>query len=66
MDSVNEHFTYPWIANSTVHVQLDESKAKIEKTQINQTLIQGEFSPLHLWTEVSVETGCPFHDQMLK
>ena len=24
MDSANEHFTYPWIVNSTIHVQLDE------------------------------------------
>ena len=24
MDSVNEHFTYPWIINSSIYVQLDE------------------------------------------
>ena len=24
MDSANEHFTYPWIVNSIIHVQLDE------------------------------------------
>ena len=24
MDGANEHFTYPWIVNSSVHVQLDE------------------------------------------
>ena len=24
MDNANEHFTYPWIINSIIHVQLDE------------------------------------------
>ena len=24
MDNANEHFTYPWIVNSSIHVQLDE------------------------------------------
>ena len=24
MDSANKHFTYPWIVNSSIHVQLDE------------------------------------------
>ena len=24
MDSTNEQFTYPWIVNSSIHVQLDE------------------------------------------
>ena len=24
MDNANEHFTYPWIFNPIIHVQLDE------------------------------------------
>ena len=34
MDSTNEHFTYPWIVNSSIHVQLDELVKFIQFSKI--------------------------------
>ena len=45
MDSANEHFTYPWIVNSSSHVQLDElvnsSNSARSKTKIGKTIMIG-------------------------
>ena len=49
MDSAKDHFTYPWVVNSTVHVQLGEarSKTKIEKTLMCDLLLQQLFPAVH-------------------